>query len=96
MRREPNGQLGGAGFVESGYDARRARVRNRLHERRRGTWQLNGVANPNRVKTNGTTVLSSTELVANITIADTADVTSWDVQVALVGGKKGIGTGCSS
>jgi len=56
------------------------------------TWQLNGVANPNKVKTNATTVISSTELVANITIADTADVASWDVQVALVGGKKGIGT----
>lgn len=28
----------------------------------------------------------------NITIADTADVASWDVQVMLTGGKKGIGT----
>ena len=56
------------------------------------TWQRNGVANPNKVKTNSTQVISSTELVANITIADTADVASWDVQVALVGGKKGIGT----
>ena len=56
------------------------------------TWQLNGVANPNKVRTNATTVVSSTELVANITIADTANVASWDVQVALVGGKKGIGT----
>jgi hypothetical protein len=56
------------------------------------TWQLGGVENPNKIKTNSTTVVSATELVANITIADTADVASWDVQVALAGGKKGIGT----
>jgi len=56
------------------------------------TWQLHGIANPAKVKTNTTNVLSSTELVANITIADTADVAAWDVQVALVGGKKGIGS----
>ena len=56
------------------------------------TWQLRGVANPAKVKTNATTVLSATELVANITIADTADIAAWDVQVALVGGKKGIGS----
>ena len=56
------------------------------------TWQLHGIANPAKVKTNSTNVLSSTELVANITIADTADVAEWDVQVALVGGKKGIGS----
>lgn len=56
------------------------------------TWLLGGVADANKVRTNTTTVISSTELVANITIADIADVASWDVQVMLVGGKKGIGT----
>jgi hypothetical protein len=56
------------------------------------TWQRNGVANPAKVRTNATTVVNAGELVANITIADSADVASWDVQVALVGGKKGIGT----
>jgi len=56
------------------------------------SWRLNGVEHPNKVRTNSTTVLSSTELIANITISDSADVASWDVQVMLVGGKKGIGT----
>ena len=56
------------------------------------TWQRNGVANPAKVKTNSTTVVSAAELLVNITIADSADVASWDVEVALVGGTKGIGT----
>ena len=56
------------------------------------TWQLNGVASPAKIRTNTTSVVSATELVANITIADSADVASWDIQVALAGGKKGIGT----
>jgi uncharacterized membrane protein len=56
------------------------------------TWLLRGVADPARVRTNSTTYVSSTELVANITIASDADLALWDVQVALAGGKNGVGT----
>jgi hypothetical protein len=56
------------------------------------TWLLNGAADPSRVHTNKTTVLSSTELVANITIASDAQLAFWDVQVALIGGKNGVGS----
>src|SRR5699024_1270286 len=45
------------------------------------TWALHGVADPSKVKTNSTTVVSSTELVANITIAPDATIDYWDVQV---------------
>ena len=56
------------------------------------TWLLHGAADPNHVKTNNTTVVSSTELVANITIASDAELAFWDVQVALAGGKNGVGS----
>ena len=56
------------------------------------TWLLHGVADPNQVRTNGTTVVSSTELVANITIASDATLDFWDVQVALSNGKNGVGS----
>ena len=57
------------------------------------TWALHGVADPSKVKTNSTTVVSSTELVANITIASDATIAYWDVQVtAAFGGKTGVGT----
>ena len=46
------------------------------------TWALHGVADPSKVRTNGTTVVSSTELIANITIAPDATIDYWDVQVA--------------
>ena len=58
------------------------------------TWLLHGVADPGHVHTNKTTVLSSTELVANITIASDASLSFWDVQVALAGGKNGVGSEC--
>src|SRR5687768_936347 len=55
------------------------------------TWLLRGVANPAKVRTNSTTYLSSTEVVANITIAGDADLAFWDVQIT-AGGKNGVGT----
>lgn len=57
------------------------------------TWALHGVADPSKVKTNSTTVVSSTELIANITIAPDATIDYWDVQVtAAFCCKTGIGT----
>lgn len=57
------------------------------------TWALHGVADPSKVKTNSTTVVSSTELVANITIAPDATIDYWDVQVsAAFCCKTGVGT----
>ena len=57
------------------------------------TWALHGVADPSKVRTNSTTVVSSTELIANITIAPDATIDYWDVQVsAAVCCKTGIGT----
>ena len=55
------------------------------------TWLLHGVAD-NHVHTNNTTYVSSTELVANITIATDATLAFWDVQVALSNGKNGVGS----
>jgi hypothetical protein len=46
------------------------------------TWALHGVADPSKVKTNSTTFVSSTELIANVTIAPDATIDYWDVQVA--------------
>src|SRR5262249_11903387 len=46
------------------------------------TWLLHGNADAAHVKTNSTTFVSSTELVANITIASDAQLDFWDVQVA--------------
>jgi len=56
------------------------------------TWLLHGAADPNHVKTNSTTIVSSSELVANVTIASDAQLAFWDVQVALAGGKNGVGS----
>jgi hypothetical protein len=58
------------------------------------TWLLHGVADPAHVRTNSTTFVSSTELVASITIASDAQLSFWDVQVALAGGKNGVGSEC--
>src|SRR3982751_5741375 len=56
------------------------------------TWLLRGVANPAKVRTNSTTFVSSTELVANVTVSSDADLAFWDVQIAAAGGKNGVGT----
>jgi hypothetical protein len=57
----------------------------------RAIWLLNGAAD-DHVHTNSTTVVSSTELVANVTIANDATLAFWDVQVALSNGKNGVGS----
>jgi hypothetical protein len=51
---------------------------------------LKGKTTP-KVRTNFTTYLSPTDLVANVTIAGDATIADYDVQVANAGGKKGIG-----
>jgi hypothetical protein len=51
---------------------------------------LNGKATE-KVRTNSTTYISGTELVANISIALDATVEAYDVRVVTSGGKKGIG-----
>lgn len=54
------------------------------------TMLLNGKSTT-KVKTNSTTLISSTDLVANITIAADAVVGEYELQVTNAGGKKGIG-----
>src|SRR6476620_4115721 len=54
-------------------------------------WLLHGVGNPAKVRTNSTTYVSSTEVVANITVSSDADLAFWDVQI-MAGGKNGVGT----
>jgi hypothetical protein len=54
-------------------------------------WLLNGVEDA-RVKTNATTFISSTSLVANITIAEDAVPSLYDIAVITPQAKKGIGT----
>lgn len=55
-------------------------------------WELAGVPNAAKIRTNNTRFVSSSELVANITISADADLALWDVAVTLIGGKKGVGT----
>jgi len=54
-------------------------------------WLLNGQPDQ-RVKTNSTVVVSSSSLIANITIAPDAVPSLYDIEVATPAGKKGIGT----
>src|SRR5882672_9393859 len=54
-------------------------------------WGQNGVASP-EVTTNSTQYVSSTELIANITIASTATAGSYDIAVTTSKGIKGIGS----
>lgn len=55
------------------------------------TMPLNGVIDP-RVHVNKTSYVTSTQVVANVTISSDAALTSYDVVVATASGKKGIGT----
>ncbi|HUQ20664.1 MAG TPA: hypothetical protein VM099_13700 [Gemmatimonadaceae bacterium] len=55
------------------------------------SFALTGVTT-NKIVTNRTTFVSSTEVVANITITETADLALYDVIVITSDGKKGIGT----
>lgn len=60
-------------------------------ESSQATWELDGVP-AERVRTNDTRYVSSTELVANISIASTAELDLYDVAVTAQGGrKKGVG-----
>ena len=54
------------------------------------TWLLQGVAN-GHVHTNRTTWVSSSKVVANITIDNAAQLALWDVQIS-TGGKNGVGS----
>src|SRR5690242_725388 len=54
-------------------------------------WAQSGVLSPN-VTTNSTKYVSSSQLVANITIAATASTGSYDILVTTSQGKKGIGS----
>ena len=54
-------------------------------------WLLNGTPD-SRVRTNSTRYVSSTSLVANITVAQDAVPAAYDVAVTAASGKKGIGT----
>lgn len=51
---------------------------------------LDGKPTP-KIRTNSSSFVSSTEVVANITIADDALIAGYDVRVTASGGKKGIG-----
>jgi hypothetical protein len=57
----------------------------------RAQWALKGVSS-SKVVTNSTQFVSSTELVANISIAPDATLASYDVMVTTSSGKGGIGT----
>jgi uncharacterized membrane protein len=54
------------------------------------SWQRNGVEYP-KIVVNHTTYVSSTTLIANITVASDADAVTYDIAVVAGTGKKGIG-----
>jgi uncharacterized membrane protein len=56
----------------------------------RASWQLNGAAYP-KIAVNKTQFVSSTSLIANITVAQDAAVVTYDIAVTTSTGKKGIG-----
>jgi hypothetical protein len=58
-------------------------------------WLLNGVADP-RVKTNSTRFVSSSSLIANITIAAGAVPSQYDIEVATPAGKKSYAWGVTN
>jgi len=55
-------------------------------------WFVTGTTNPGGVTVNSTTFVSSTELTANITVADTATIANFDIQVLNSDGRGGKGT----
>ena len=56
------------------------------------TWALHGVVDSTQVKTLATKYVNPRTLVATIAIGPNATLASWDVQVALAGGKNGVGS----
>jgi hypothetical protein len=59
-------------------------------------WFVSGTTNPGGVTVNSTTFVNSNQLTANITVADTATITSFDVLVQNTDGRTGKGTGLFS
>jgi hypothetical protein len=57
----------------------------------RASWQRDGVTDP-KIKVNGTTFVSASELRANIDIAADAAIDLYDIAVFTSGGRKGVGT----
>jgi uncharacterized delta-60 repeat protein len=55
-------------------------------------WFVTGTTNPGGVTVNSTTFVSSTEVTANITVADTAEIANFDIQVLNSDGRGGKGT----
>ena len=55
-------------------------------------WFVTGTADTGGVTVNSTTFVSSTELTANITVADTATIANFDIQVLNSDGRGGKGT----
>jgi uncharacterized delta-60 repeat protein len=58
----------------------------------RAQWFVTGTTDPGGVTVNSTTFVSSTELSANITVADTAVISNFDIQVLNSDGRGGKGT----
>lgn len=55
-------------------------------------WFVSGTTDPGGVTVNSTTFVSSTELSANITVSDTAEIANFDIQVTNSDGRGGKGT----
>jgi hypothetical protein len=55
-------------------------------------WTVTGTTDPGGVTVNSTTFVSSTELTANITVADTAAIANFDISVTNSDGRGGKGT----
>jgi hypothetical protein len=56
------------------------------------TWALHGSPDPKQVRTVSTRYVNSHALIATISIAGTATLDAWDVQVSLSSGKNGVGS----
>ncbi len=59
-------------------------------------WFVSGTTNPGGVTVNSTTFVNSNQLTANITVADTATIASFDITVRNSDGRTGKGTGLFS
>jgi hypothetical protein len=55
-------------------------------------WLVTGTTDPGGVTVNSTTFVSSTELTANVTVADTAVIANFDIAVTNADGRGGKGT----
>src|SRR5579864_452009 len=57
---------------------------------------LTGTTNPGGIAVNSTAFVNSSQLTANITVASTANIASFDIQVQNADGRTGKGTGLFS